>query len=163
MNGEQLVKQESISRGQNSLPSSQGIATPFLLFILVVFTIGHTFVQLFNTRWEVRRLEGKCNDEILNKWGARGWELVSFDSTGAVVKRPITFLESPESKNPYTVSPSCPGNSEPLNVNLIGLNFQKVVESMGFPIHIIPLKSKTIYVYKNIKVIFTDGQVTDVQ
>lgn len=54
-------------------------------------------------------------------------------------------------------------SSSPFNVNLTGLGASQVVDVMGIPVKVINLESKMIYVYKNIKVIFTDGRVTDVQ
>lgn len=54
-------------------------------------------------------------------------------------------------------------SSSPFNVNLTGLEASQVVDVMGIPVKVINLESKMIYVYKNIKVIFTDGRVTDVQ
>ncbi len=49
------------------------------------------------------------------------------------------------------------------DVDLTDLNYQEVMEIVGIPISTINVESKVIYVYKNIKVIFTDSRVTDVQ
>jgi len=45
----------------------------------------------------------------------------------------------------------------------VGFTEQQVVEALGQPEKILKLGAKTIYVYKDIKVSFTDGRVADLQ
>jgi hypothetical protein len=45
----------------------------------------------------------------------------------------------------------------------LGQTFEQVEKILGKPENIAKLGPKTIYTYKNLKVIFTDGKVTDVQ
>ena len=49
------------------------------------------------------------------------------------------------------------------NIDLTGLDYQEVMKIMGIPISTISVESKVIYLYKGVKVIFTDGRVNDVQ
>ncbi len=55
------------------------------------------------------------------------------------------------------------GKISQYKIYLTGLDDKQVMEAVGIPINIIYLEAKVIYVYKNIKVIFTDGKVSDVQ
>jgi hypothetical protein len=63
-------------------------------------------------------------------------------------------------------SAPAPGSSEstgpPATISL-GQTINQVVAALGQPLQIIDLGSKKTYKYKDLKVIFTDGKVTDVQ
>ncbi len=54
------------------------------------------------------------------------------------------------------------GNAPTVNISL-GMTIDQVVAAMGQPQQIADLGSKKTYFYANMKVIFTDGKVTDVQ
>ena len=47
--------------------------------------------------------------------------------------------------------------------NALGQTISQVVNAMGSPKQIVDLGPKQIYVYSNMKVIFMDGKVSDVQ
>ena len=50
----------------------------------------------------------------------------------------------------------------PINID-VGQTIDQVTTALGTPLKIVNLGAKRIYVYKDIKVTFTDGKVTDVQ
>ncbi len=69
----------------------------------------------------------------------------------------IATYESP-TVVPFTYAPT-----SPMPKNLLGFSTNQVIADLGQPEQIINLDSKMVYVYKNLKVIFINGQVTDVQ
>lgn len=77
-----------------------------------------------------------------------------------VIGTPIVVLLS-GALDKFLIS-STRNNNMP-NIDLMGTDDQTVIGIMGIPIQIFKAGAKVIYVYKNVKIIFTDGKVADVQ
>jgi hypothetical protein len=61
------------------------------------------------------------------------------------------------------VAPPAPATGPATTVDLMGQSVDQVTASLGSPIQKLTLGMKTIYVYKDVKVIFEDGKVSDIQ
>jgi hypothetical protein len=61
-----------------------------------------------------------------------------------------------------TPAPIAPPPADPVNIS-IGQTIDQVVASLGNPKNIVDLGAKKIYVYKDMKITFKDGKVSDVQ
>jgi hypothetical protein len=58
--------------------------------------------------------------------------------------------------------PPPPPQQEPVKIGL-GQTTDQVVSGLGQPDKVVDLGSKKIYVYKDLKITFVDGRVSDVQ
>ncbi len=58
--------------------------------------------------------------------------------------------------------PAEPATSQPVTISL-GQSIDQVVASLGKPLQIADLESKKIYKYKDMKITFLNGKVSDVQ
>lgn len=99
----------------------------------------------------------------------------SLDSANAEdVERSIeTYLAFPQQAAQGNAPPPAPAQSAPPPAPAestgppptisLGQTIDQVVATLGQPLQIIDLGSKKTYKYKDLKVIFTDGKVTDVQ
>jgi hypothetical protein len=85
--------------------------------------------------------------------------------TGAAAAPPPTQVgmppEQPAPAQPAPVQPA-PAPAEPVSIQM-GQSIDQVVSALGQPEKKVNLGSKQIYVYKDLKVTFINGKVTDVQ
>ena len=71
--------------------------------------------------------------------------------------------DAPQAPQPQAPSaPEAPAQSEPVSIQL-GQTINQVVAALGQPQKKVNLGSKQIYVYKDLKVTFVNGKVSDVQ
>ena len=74
-------------------------------------------------------------------------------------KRPTVPVTPP----PATPPPTPPAPAGPPPTITIGESSTQVLQAMGMPLQMIDLGKKKTYVYKNMKIIFVDDKVSDVQ
>jgi hypothetical protein len=75
-------------------------------------------------------------------------------------KRPPVPVTPPQATPPPPTTPSPAG---PPPTITIGESSTQVLQAMGMPLQMIDLGKKKTYVYKNMKIIFVDDKVSDVQ
>ena len=71
-------------------------------------------------------------------------------------------LKLRELEKEWSTAKAGPQQGAPMTVEL-GFTEKQVVDALGQPEKILKVGSKTIYVYKDAKVSFTDGRVADLQ
>jgi hypothetical protein len=102
------------------------------------------------------------------------WGTTDFARIQQTISEVFTFADGPNTStqpNPEPVAPAGAQSAqqpppapqpEPVRIGL-GQTTDQVVASLGQPDKVVDLGSKKIYVYKDLKVTFVDGKVSDVQ
>jgi hypothetical protein len=101
------------------------------------------------------------------------WNNTDFAQIQRTISEVFAFAGSPNTSaqpNPEPVAPSGaqavqqppPPQPEPVKIGL-GQTTDQVVAGLGQPDKVVDLGSKKIYIYKDLKITFVDGKVSDVQ
>jgi hypothetical protein len=101
------------------------------------------------------------------------WNTTGFAQIQHTIGEVFAFADAPNAgaqPNPEPVAPSGaqvaqqppPPPPEPVRIGL-GQTTDQVVASLGQPDKVVDLASKKIYIYKDLKITFVDGRVSDVQ
>ena len=102
------------------------------------------------------------------------WNTTDFAQIQQTIGEVFAFADVPNAgaqPNPEPVAPSGaqvaqqpppPPQPEPVRIGL-GQTTDQVVASLGQPDKVVDLGSKKIYIYKDLKITFVDGRVSDVQ
>jgi hypothetical protein len=104
----------------------------------------------------------------------RYWDTTDFAQIQQTISQVFTFADSPDTNaQPITQQPAASDarpaqqqqpapQPEPVKIEL-GQTPNQVIASLGRPDKVVDLGSKKIYIYKDLKVTFVDGKVSDVQ
>jgi hypothetical protein len=101
------------------------------------------------------------------------WNNTSYAQIQQVISEVFAFANGPNTStqpNPEPVAPSGaqvaqqppPPQQEPVKIGL-GQTTDQVVAGLGQPDKVVDLGGKKIYIYKDLKITFVDGRVSDVQ
>lgn len=114
--------------------------------------------------WERRRLSrGEISsyltpEQVVNHLGKPTETIVSESGTMYLYEhRKLKILSTPGHVKAVEKIPP------PLPDSILGFSPEQIVNTLGWPERVINLDSKIIYSYKDMKVIFVNGQVADVQ